>query len=188
MNTIRLLAILAVLFIGGNKTVFAQSHERFTKHHHSERESMLEDLPGMTEEQLEQLKVLKKEQKESIKPIKDQMRKLKEEMRELREQEDPNIDAMREKIMETGNLRTQIELSQIEYHQKFREVLTEEQQAALRERKKAQREKHMAHRKMMKEHHQEMREFHQKMREERKQMREGWMKEGGEEENGNGGD
>jgi Spy/CpxP family protein refolding chaperone len=136
--------LILVLSIGTGITAFGQEAESVEKKKEtraSDREAMfrkrLAELPNMTDDQLSQLEALRVKQKESLAPLRKQMKEFHTQMRELKSSQNMEFEKMKRMIEEMGSMEIKMKIAKLENTLKMREVLTEDQRKAFQAQRKA---------------------------------------------------
>lgn len=145
MSTIGVIALLM-------GTSFAQDAAPSKEMRQGKHQAMLEELPDLTENQKAQIKDIREESREKMKPQREEMKKLRSKMMELKSAEKPDQEQINKLIDEQAKLKAQMEKTRTASELKVRELLTPEQRKvfdAQQKEKMQKREKSMSEKKTM---------------------------------------
>lgn len=148
MSTIGVIALL----MGTSFAQDAAPSKEMRQGKQGKHQAMLQELPGLTENQKAQIKDIREESREKMEPQREEMKKLRAKMMELKSAENPDQEQINRLIDEQAKLKAQMEKTRTASELKVRELLTPEQRKvfdAQQKEKMQKREKSMSEKKTM---------------------------------------
>jgi Spy/CpxP family protein refolding chaperone len=157
MSTIGILALLVGTGFAQEKGApecdyKAKAHVKHGKH--GKQRAMLEDLPGVTDEQKTQMKEIRIASRERLKSQHESLKAVREKLGDLKTSENPNLKEINQLIDEMHLLQAEMDKAKAASHLKALSVLTPEQRKAFTvkmEEKRVEREKMHKQRKAKRE-------------------------------------
>lgn len=148
MSTIGIVALL----MGTSFAQDAAPDKQMHRGKHGKHQTMLDDIPDLTDEQKTQIKEIHEESRKQMEPQRQEMKKLRARMMELKSAENPDQNEINQLIDQRAKLRAEMEKTRAASELKIRGLLTAEQLKivdAKRKEKMEMREKRMSEKKTM---------------------------------------
>lgn len=139
MSVIGVMAILISPSFAQDKSAAPSPEQRPAVMKQKRKHNFEADIPNLTDEQKQKMKVIKEEGKKKLEPMRAEMKDIRNKMAELKTADEPNQKEINLLVDKSASIKAEMEKVRIDGELKFRQILTPEQLQVFDEKMKEQR-------------------------------------------------